>query len=152
MKFKKGDKVRILGKVFGDTLEETGIKTGDIRVIDETKKYIYNYIYVINGWHFYEQDLELAKPVKEKPVKVGDVIIENDSTTGFTVLEVLENIFSLRDIGYSSVHWMTFEELKEKLEDGGWRIKGEEIVNEEEDKIAEYKDYLELKGYKITKE
>jgi len=148
MKFKEGDRVRILDKTYSSCLSVTGMIVGDIRTIDN----ICEETFAINGWHFYEQDLELAKPVKEKPVKVGDVIIENDSTTGFTVLEVLENIFSLRDIGYSSVHWMTFEELKEKLEDGGWRIKGEEIVNEEEDKIAEYKDYLELKGYKITKE
>ena len=146
MKFKEGDRVRILGNTCGARLEWIKMEVGDIKVIDRINENVN--VYVIDHWDFNEQDLELVV----KPVKVGDVIIENDSTTGFTVLEVLENIFSLRDIGYSSVHWMTFEELKEKLEDGGWRIKDEEIVNEEEDKIAEYKDYLELKGYKITKE
>jgi len=129
MKFKEGDRVRILGNTCGARLEWIKMEVGDIKVIDRINENVN--VYVIDHWDFNEQDLELVV----KPVKVGDVIIRDYKYVKgeYKVLEVLENTFLISELDNFEIisdNWYTFAGLEEKLKNGDWRIKGEDKEEE----------------------
>ncbi len=88
MKFKKGDKVRVLNKTLGDSLDDTNFKKGDILYVRQFDYYNKKACYCNDGGRnrglFKESDLELVERIKYKKgkrdLKIIDIIKSSDPT------------------------------------------------------------------------
>lgn len=112
MKFKVGDKVKILNKTTGDTIAHLR-DIGNILEIeridgDGSGRDEYNHI-VINGNYYSESDLELVS----EEYKVGDVVLTDVPDVGKVVLKLKDGgplwsadiLSQEKDYGFSCTRW-----------------------------------------------
>lgn len=164
MKFKHGQKVRC--KIMGVMIEDAKISFDEddermwlchnICNINFEQSYLskylgYKFAHYLGTESSLEKYVEFIQPIQDKPVKVGDIIVDKDGKKA-KVLEVFENTFTMSDFCnyYVADGPFTFEEIGIN----GWKIERQEEDKKIEltlDEIAKKFGY-DVKDIRIKKE
>lgn len=116
MKFKVGDKVRIVKNVWNTPVHRSDVGIGEIHTIKRIEEWMGRYPYVLDahlGFNWCEDELELVEDKKvftKSDLKNGDIIVRRNGWVEVVIVDL--NVLLCRDGG-----WNTLSDVKADLTD-----------------------------------